>query len=589
MQSETICAVTDEEFNTETLIPVEFLYCDQTHQKSNDTLRQSHSQDAFSIVELGKQLLANAAEGKTEAVRDLMCRGAPFTTDWLGTSALHFAAQKNRLETAEVLLKAGISRDARTKVDRTPLHMAAYEGHHEMALLLLKYGADVDSRDMLKMTPLHWAVERNHIEVMHVLLEHGADPNAVSKFDKTPISLALEHDRLDLVDILQQEREISTIGSAENLIHSEELEEATHNLIKMEAERQQEYQYVLQQQLNLHKRKQFQVHHTLKKPKMIFQQVPISSVSHIRRDADNEIHLDDNDNVNNTENDHDIDGIQDGGNNNEYGDNDDEEVNNKEENEDDGNHDMEDDNDEDEDDDISARITSIENSTLRNNKVLGFGNLEQPLRLLQAHGITMIPIDTDSSIVESAMESGRTVVLTEAGKLALNLTRGQNIGLKRIQVNSQLSTSEQVTEESLPILNSSTRGPNILKKNIVENKAGKYYISSIPTSKKNLVNIKTKKSTTPITKKNVKVSIVKNDGPLLLHLDDDIEQVTEDINNCSNEDSIKPAMDIATLNKQLIEARKLAAEYRKQLQLKEEEAEIYKQQLKNITGHKPSK
>lgn len=69
----------------------------------------------------------------------------------MGTSALHLAAQNNHVETAEMLLNAGISRDARTKVDRTPLHMAAYEGHNEMALLLLNYGADVDSRDMVML------------------------------------------------------------------------------------------------------------------------------------------------------------------------------------------------------------------------------------------------------------------------------------------------------------------------------------------------------------------------------------------------------------------------------------------------------
>lgn len=41
-----------------------------------------------------------------------------------------------------------------------------------------------------------------------------------------------------------------------------------------------------------------------------------------------------------------------------------------------------------------------------------FANIEQPYRLLQAHGITMIPVDNDSTIVENAMESGQTVVLT---------------------------------------------------------------------------------------------------------------------------------------------------------------------------------
>lgn len=35
------------------------------------------------MVELGKQLLHSAKNGDTEAVHELMCRGAPFTTDWV--------------------------------------------------------------------------------------------------------------------------------------------------------------------------------------------------------------------------------------------------------------------------------------------------------------------------------------------------------------------------------------------------------------------------------------------------------------------------------------------------------------------------
>lgn len=38
---------------------------------------------AVSIMDLGKQLLENAREGHTTKVHDLMCRGAPFTTDWV--------------------------------------------------------------------------------------------------------------------------------------------------------------------------------------------------------------------------------------------------------------------------------------------------------------------------------------------------------------------------------------------------------------------------------------------------------------------------------------------------------------------------
>lgn len=37
----------------------------------------------LSIMDLGKQLLESAKEGQATKVHDLMCRGAPFTTDWV--------------------------------------------------------------------------------------------------------------------------------------------------------------------------------------------------------------------------------------------------------------------------------------------------------------------------------------------------------------------------------------------------------------------------------------------------------------------------------------------------------------------------
>lgn len=38
---------------------------------------------ALSIMDLGKQLRECAGQGQTNKVHDLMCRGAPFTTDWV--------------------------------------------------------------------------------------------------------------------------------------------------------------------------------------------------------------------------------------------------------------------------------------------------------------------------------------------------------------------------------------------------------------------------------------------------------------------------------------------------------------------------
>ena len=48
-----------------------------------------------------------------------------------------------------MLLRAGISRDARTKVDRTPLHVACQEGHSGIVELLLRSGADIEAKDMV--------------------------------------------------------------------------------------------------------------------------------------------------------------------------------------------------------------------------------------------------------------------------------------------------------------------------------------------------------------------------------------------------------------------------------------------------------
>lgn len=133
-----------------------------------------------------------------------MANGAPFTTDWLGTSPLHLAAQYGHYSTAEVLLRAGVSRDARTKVDRTPLHMAAADGHAHIVELLVRNGADVNAKDMLKMTALHWATEYHHRNVVELLIKYGADVHAFSKFDKSAFDIALEKNNAEILVILQE-------------------------------------------------------------------------------------------------------------------------------------------------------------------------------------------------------------------------------------------------------------------------------------------------------------------------------------------------------------------------------------------------
>ncbi|GAB1287834.1 GA-binding protein subunit beta-2 [Apodemus speciosus] len=158
----------------------------------------------MSLVDLGKRLLEAARKGQDDEVRTLMANGAPFTTDWLGTSPLHLAAQYGHYSTAEVLLRAGVSRDARTKVDRTPLHMAAADGHAHIVELLVRSGADVNAKDMLQMTALHWAAEHHHRDVVELLIKYGADVHAFSKFDKSAFDIALEKNNTEILVMLQE-------------------------------------------------------------------------------------------------------------------------------------------------------------------------------------------------------------------------------------------------------------------------------------------------------------------------------------------------------------------------------------------------
>ncbi|EDW92709.2 protein phosphatase 1 regulatory subunit 12B isoform X2 [Drosophila yakuba] len=158
-------------------------------------------------VDLGKQLLQCARDSDVAGVKAALAHGAPFASDWLGMSALHFAAMNNQLEICEILLQGGINMDAKTKVDRTPLHLACYYGHERVVSLLLALKCSVNSRDMLRMTPLHWAVEKRHKGIVRLLLKCQADVALVSKFGKTPIGLAVYTEQADVLAELEAARQ----------------------------------------------------------------------------------------------------------------------------------------------------------------------------------------------------------------------------------------------------------------------------------------------------------------------------------------------------------------------------------------------
>ncbi|XP_058829777.1 uncharacterized protein LOC131689046 [Topomyia yanbarensis] len=309
------------------------------------------------ITDLGKALLQAAKSGNTEKVHELMSRGAPFTADWLGTSPLHLAARYNHVDTCKVLLRAGISKDSKTKVDRTPLHFAVYQGNIEIVELLLNSKCEVDAKDMLKMSALHWAVEKRHNEIVEMLLQHGADPNAMSKFGKSPISIATEAGQVDLVRIL-------LLANQMRAASREQVQEATENLM-----------YELKQ----HKER---------------------SVAQLDDTEDNiTMDLSNDESMSNMSSSH-----KSGVEHHDTNTNDTDNLIEKE-------------------DSLSDAIINLEQNTEQDPKNLDSNTLQ----MLKEHGIAMIPSDdSGSSLITSAIQSGRKIVLSEAGKFALNETRVQS-------------------------------------------------------------------------------------------------------------------------------------------------------------------
>ena len=98
---------------------------------------------------------------------------APIAND--GSTALHEAAQFNRLDEVKLLLEKGAAINAANNVGITPLHLAALAGHTDIVALLLAHKADVKAKDVFGLTPLHCAAQYGHVSTMVMLLNHGAD------------------------------------------------------------------------------------------------------------------------------------------------------------------------------------------------------------------------------------------------------------------------------------------------------------------------------------------------------------------------------------------------------------------------------
>jgi ankyrin repeat protein len=156
--------------------------------------------------------------GDREAVRAALARKADVNAAQVdGTTALHWAVERDDVELAELLLTAGARVSTRTREGVTPLQLAAINGSAAMVGRLIRSGADPNApltpagdtalmlaartgkTDAVRLllearadvnareswggtTALMWAVAQDHAEAARLLIAAGADVNARSHY-----------------------------------------------------------------------------------------------------------------------------------------------------------------------------------------------------------------------------------------------------------------------------------------------------------------------------------------------------------------------------------------------------------------------
>jgi uncharacterized protein len=121
-----------------------------------------------------------AMQGDRDAVHSLLAQKVDVNApQGDGTTALHWAAYKDDVEMAKMLLAAGASVKAVTRIGAiTPLFMASKNGSAPMIDILLKAGADSHATDEHGTTALMTAAASGSTDAVRMLIQHGADVNA---------------------------------------------------------------------------------------------------------------------------------------------------------------------------------------------------------------------------------------------------------------------------------------------------------------------------------------------------------------------------------------------------------------------------
>ncbi|KAJ4930866.1 hypothetical protein JOQ06_025169 [Pogonophryne albipinna] len=136
-------------------------------------------------VALSSQVHAAAVNGDRSALLKLITAEPSLRDreDQFGRTPLMYCVLADRLDCAEILLKAGASVNKTDQSQRAALHLAAQKGNLRFLKLLLSRRANWLQKDLEEMTPLHLATRHPSQKALALLLKH-IGPGEVDTQDK---------------------------------------------------------------------------------------------------------------------------------------------------------------------------------------------------------------------------------------------------------------------------------------------------------------------------------------------------------------------------------------------------------------------
>ena len=127
-------------------------------------------------------LITAVMDGDRQAIDVLLQRHVDVNAPSVdGSTALHWAANRNDVEAADVLIRAGANVVAANRYGVTALSLACEKGSAAIIARLLDAGADPNTALPEGETALMAAARSGHLDAVHVLLSHGANVNAAEQ------------------------------------------------------------------------------------------------------------------------------------------------------------------------------------------------------------------------------------------------------------------------------------------------------------------------------------------------------------------------------------------------------------------------